>query len=605
MICLSLWSFYGITVKANSNTLWIQLYAVADGFIEKGDPDWNGGNQTILYVGHGAVTPQVARSLIKFNLSSVSYTPLDAELRFYINNCISPIDNETNIELHEYSNDSWTEETLCWNNITTEAGDLLERKANFPAGFVNKWWSFDVFSYVTQELSGDQTISFMLKSQYENETQDEHTYQFAGRTSLKVRYPELWLQYEDGTATNPTFSDDFNDNSIDTTKWENFTHGNATVVETEQALNITSEYPDFAGLVTPSTVNVENSGISVDMTNWAIDAEGGVWISIRKVIADPFKNYRAGYNMHAYMDSATTGAWYIDKYEYNGSTTTVVDGEPITDADVLHFRIVFEDNMVYFYDDETLLYNVTFALMPSTYNPYEVYVYLWSDDVSVEFDNFLLVKYWLTSSIKTYNANLQSNGDPYLNTNNRTITQLSYISDVLIFTINAPSGHTSTTTVNCAEKGQPRKVKGVDSWSFDATTNLLSFDVLHASDICVEITWQAKASGYFLLRVHLQEEDKPLRDVTVSVIPLESLEMQMVNATTGLAGVAEFELPYGTYLVKATYEGQLKTMRVWLTGNKDVGFYFGTPPADPRGDLILVAVFVVIIILYFVLFRRK
>ena len=93
-------------------------------------------------------------------------------------------------------------------------------------------------------------------------------------------------------------------------------------------------------------------------------------------------------------------------------------------------------------------------------------------------------------------------------------------------------------------------------------------------------TGSKKGSGYFVLSVFVKQGATMLKDVTVTLKPLASPHGDNQNATTDQRGIATFELTYGSYLVKAYYDKKVKTMRVWLSDNQNVGFEFQAPPLD-------------------------
>jgi len=144
-------------------------------------------------------------------------------------------------------------------------------------------------------------------------------------------------------------------------------------------------------------------------------------------------------------------------------------------------------------------------------------------------------------------------------------------SDDLRFTLTGTGG-TEQTVVHTGERGEPDNVAGASSWTFNSTTKMLTISTTGTEVI---VNWTKKASGYFVMTVHVTEGGQPLSDVVVTVKSIAGTDFERVNATTDMLGLAQFELPYGTYLVQAKHEKKVKTLRLWLTGNKDVGLEFG------------------------------
>lgn len=73
------------------------------------------------------------------------------------------------------------------------------------------------------------------------------------------------------------------------------------------------------------------------------------------------------------------------------------------------------------------------------------------------------------------------------------ITSLSYSSDKLTLTINAPSGTTSTTKVYCGDKGEPTAVyatNGTLTWSHNASTKILTLNVVHDGPANILVDWK-------------------------------------------------------------------------------------------------------------------
>jgi len=63
----------------------------------------------------------------------------------------------------------------------------------------------------------------------------------------------------------------------------------------------------------------------------------------------------------------------------------------------------------------------------------------------------------------------------------------------LTLTIDALSGTTSISKVYCGDKGKPKDVFGVRSWSYDNETRVITFVVTHSSEAQVIITWEGTA----------------------------------------------------------------------------------------------------------------
>jgi len=184
-----------------------------------------------------------------------------------------------------------------------------------------------------------------------------------------------------------------------------------------------------------------------------------------------------------------------------------------------------------------------------------------------------------------------------------SVEQVTSAAFQLSFMVSGASASTSTTELYCGSKGLPDKISGATSWNYDSGTNIATVSITHASSQRIIVLWQSSASGYFVLSVHVKQDAQPLSSVTVTVKPLAGSKEDSQNKTTTLQGLAQFELTYGSYLVKAYHDKKVKTMRVWLTDNKDVGFDFATPPYEPKAEF-LVCVPIIAVVLYFFWRRR-
>ena len=70
------------------------------------------------------------------------------------------------------------------------------------------------------------------------------------------------------------------------------------------------------------------------------------------------------------------------------------------------------------------------------------------------------------------------------------ITSLSYASNKLTLTIDSPTGTTSTSKVYCGNKGKPIEVTGATSWSYNASTMILTLNVMHDGPANLLVDWR-------------------------------------------------------------------------------------------------------------------
>lgn len=86
-----------------------------------------------------------------------------------------------------------------------------------------------------------------------------------------------------------------------------------------------------------------------------------------------------------------------------------------------------------------------------------------------------------------------SSPNPQLYHTTGDLTVFSYKSNILSVKISAPSGTTSVTKVYVGEKGEP-VVTGAESWSYNATTHIVTLNVFHRGEETVTLDWQLTAT---------------------------------------------------------------------------------------------------------------
>ena len=184
------------------------------------------------------------------------------------------------------------------------------------------------------------------------------------------------------------FSDDFNDNSINTDKWDTLEYNTGDAVETNQRLEFhCPNSQDIAGLVTKSTYNFSNKEVKVLVHNTEI-SEVDLMISPSKTTNSNPYDLNEWYRIILYHH-ADYNRCYVQK-KVSGSVTTLYYGSWISSEEVLKIRV--EDNTVKFYEGDTQRASTSWEL--SSQNCY-IYVYGRSggtDYVGTDWaDNFELI----------------------------------------------------------------------------------------------------------------------------------------------------------------------------------------------------------------------
>ncbi|MDH5733976.1 MAG: DNRLRE domain-containing protein [Candidatus Bathyarchaeota archaeon] len=131
--------------------------------------DYNYGNLTWLVVRTTTTDDREGRFFLKFSLSSIQNPDDIASVKLFL--CHSGYypsgwGGVGNVEARAVSDDSWTEANITWNNQPSYE-DLLETVYIMPGSI--QWYSWNVTSFILNELAGDQVASICLKAENENE----------------------------------------------------------------------------------------------------------------------------------------------------------------------------------------------------------------------------------------------------------------------------------------------------------------------------------------------------------------------------------------------------------------------------------------------------
>jgi len=184
---------------------------------------------------------------------------------------------------------------------------------------------------------------------------------------------------------------------------------------------------------------------------------------------------------------------------------------------------------------------------------------------------------FLLLAFEYYHSNKST--EVYVPASTGKVTNMSYSSTDLTFTVDG-SG-TTTTYVYAGSRGEPKRVDGVSSWSFDENSKIVTCTVAHASSASVEVSWIVEGTGQYELTVFVRHNGLPYLDAVVTV---EGEEKQ-----TDLLGKATFTLHTGEYVVTAIIGEETQNKTVNLTQDRAVGFDFYSKSSPSNiGDVILV-----------------
>ena len=111
---------------------------------------------------------------------------------------------------------------------------------------------------------------------------------------------------------------------------------------------------------------------------------------------------------------------------------------------------------------------------------------------SFGYDNYTSNSWWYWYNIYLSGPTLSVLG---LSVQNANITVNSLSSKQIILTVNAPSGTTSTTQVYVGNLGRPTSITGAYSWSYDASTKMITITAKHKSPIKLTIFFAEVSKG--------------------------------------------------------------------------------------------------------------
>jgi hypothetical protein len=185
--------------------------------------------------------------------------------------------------------------------------------------------------------------------------------------------------------TPPTFSDDFNDNNINTTFWTVKSGTGLSVTETNQRLelNHTSNLNAF-GLFTINTYDLTYTDIRVDMNNTDLTAMRlAIYNCSVTGTTDPVdKGYCLGYYINK---NPSESRWQVGKRNIT-SNYILASGTWAGPTGSLGIKI--NDGIISFYENDIQKYTESFNIPTYDHHVY-LYSYTNADDIGMDyFDNF-------------------------------------------------------------------------------------------------------------------------------------------------------------------------------------------------------------------------
>jgi uncharacterized membrane protein len=175
-----------------------------DAHVVEGDPEDTHGDSWSLWVGSAKRGEyKNERAFLRFNLNAIPENIAIGRARLYLHCYRMDGRKGENIQAWGVMNDNWREETITWNNQPGLAS-LLDSIAITAE---NRWYAWDVTSFIKEQLKGDGIASFSLKALRES-SPDEFYYAFRSKEyDNRAFHPYLEIalpKYEVALTISPT-----------------------------------------------------------------------------------------------------------------------------------------------------------------------------------------------------------------------------------------------------------------------------------------------------------------------------------------------------------------------------------------------------------------
>lgn len=137
----------------NCNTV---LTTVADSYVRGGSFGNDNYGTADRFLVKGGSTEYRRRGYVRFDLTQLAYPQANrATLRLFVGD--TQISDPIPVHLRAVANDNWHETSLTWNN-SPATGALL----GVDSAVRGRWLTYDITSYVNQELTGDKQLTVSL-----------------------------------------------------------------------------------------------------------------------------------------------------------------------------------------------------------------------------------------------------------------------------------------------------------------------------------------------------------------------------------------------------------------------------------------------------------
>ena len=246
-----------LTATAAVSAAAFTLEPVADAQVASGNPNSNSGTTTNLFLQGTTATGTfgIERDWLKFDVSGIpaGTTITGATLQLYNWKSTGP---SMPAEVHAVSTDSWTETGITYNNQPV-LGAVLDTQT-LVSGVTNKYYSWNVASFVQGELNGDKTVSLMVKAVDENQAGGP-SYGFDAK-EFTGTHPLLVVTTSANASSVASLSYFYRYSADDQTNWTAWTATGASLSATPY--NQTFNFPNGPGYYEFYSVATDNLGHS-------------------------------------------------------------------------------------------------------------------------------------------------------------------------------------------------------------------------------------------------------------------------------------------------------------------------------------------------------
>lgn len=181
-----------LSISAGASTLSTTFNPTDDSFIRGGVTTSNGSAQTLEL--KTSDTNNTRKIYFKFDMTSFAHPVQSAKLRIYGKQVTTGA--ASTVGAYQITNDSWSENTILWGNAPAMSS-LIN---SIAISTTQKYYEFDVTSFVLDQMSGDKMISICLSS-----ITTEKNFTFNSKEASS-NLPQLLVEYEDAIPTSSTIS---------------------------------------------------------------------------------------------------------------------------------------------------------------------------------------------------------------------------------------------------------------------------------------------------------------------------------------------------------------------------------------------------------------